>query len=91
MFKSKPFEWCSFTNGTKLNPLVKAFTDVYSKSIKPLMKKCPLFGKINITVQYEEKNNFVAMLPAGNYQLGEKVFNDEDINIIDISFRVKVY
>jgi hypothetical protein len=78
-------------NGTKINAIAKALLDVYSKSIKPLFKPCPLSGRLNLTIQYEEKNNFISMLPVGNYQFGEKMYCDEDPDLFAISFKIKIY
>lgn len=91
MFKTSPVEWCALMNGTKINTMTKAFFDVYAKSIKPLMKKCPITGRVNLKIEYEKKNNFVTMLPSGNYQFGQKIYNSDDAEIFMISFIVKIY
>lgn len=75
----------------KINPMVKSFIEIYAKSIKPLMKKCPLSGRIYLKLQFESTKNFITMLPHGNYQFGQKIYNDEDKNIFSVSFIIKIY
>jgi hypothetical protein len=75
----------------KINPIVKSFIDMYAKSIKPLIKKCPLSGRVKIDLQFESTKNFITMLPHGNYQFSKNVYNKEDKDVYSASFNVKIY
>lgn len=91
IFKAEPFEWCEFMEGAKVNPMAKRILNTFAKSLKPIFKKCPLSGRFVINLKFDSAKNFIAMLPKGNYEMGEKLYTDDDPDLLAISLIIKIY
>ena len=90
VLRTSNIEWCSTIKNVKLNPFTKNLL-AYLKEIAPdLFKPCPF--RVNDIVEvrlFSTKRKYFIFMPAGDYKVILKTYDEIDQNIFSATYYVK--
>jgi len=83
-FKFPKIDWCSFVSGKTLQgSMTKIFTSAMLRN--KAFPECPFTGKFEF-LNMQQSSNIKSLFPSGKYRSTIKFFNDDDDNMVTLSY-----
>ncbi|CAO1335791.1 unnamed protein product [Diamesa serratosioi] len=90
IFDFKPFDWCSFMDGSAKNHFFTVSIAIVAKTAQHLLHPCPYKGEVKgLNITYDT-GKFGAVYPQGKYRNFWRLSDDVDPNIMTYTYDVEV-